>query len=166
VVSGFTPNVLPAGTPLSLASGAVLDLNGVNQTVASLSDIGAGGGTVTNGAAGSPSVLTVGTTSGTATFSGVVRDGTSTVALVKTGASTEILAGASTYTGGTMINAGTLRVNGQTGSNSGTGSGAVAANAGGTLSGNGRIAGAVTVANNSTAVLYPNSSSTLTLVAT
>jgi autotransporter-associated beta strand protein len=85
------------------------------------------------------------------------------VALVKTGSSTEILAGASTYTGGTTINAGTVRVNGQTGTNSGTGSGAVVVNSGGTLSGNGRIAGAVTVANSSTAVLYPNSSSTLDL---
>ena len=141
-----------------------MDLNGVAQTVASLSDYGAGGGTVTNrAAAGSPAVLTLGTTSGTATCSGAIGDGTSTMGLIKTGNSTQILAGASTYSGGTTINAGTLRVNGQTGSNSGTGSGAVVVNASGTLSGNGRIAGAVTVASGSTAELYPNSSSTLTL---
>lgn len=88
-----------------------------------------------------------------------------TGSLGKGGAGALTLSGNNTYSGGTTVSNGTLRVNGQTGSNSGTGSGTVAVNggtSGGTLSGNGRIAGNVTVASSSTAVLYPNSGSTLT----
>ena len=33
---------LPANTPVVLAAGATLDLNGLNQTVASLSDVATG----------------------------------------------------------------------------------------------------------------------------
>ncbi len=67
-----------------------------------------------------------------------------------------ILSGNSSYTGGTFVNNGTLVVSGQSAPNSGTGTGPVTIEAGGTLSGNGRIAGSVAVANASNALLYPN----------
>ena len=82
--------------------------------------------------------------------------------LTKTGNGTLVLNSNNTFTGGAAINAGTLRVAGQTGAGSGTGTGAVFVNSG-VLGGNGRIAGAVTVANNPTAMLYPNSGTTLTI---
>jgi autotransporter-associated beta strand protein len=81
-------------------------------------------------------------------------------ALQVTGPGTLTLSGASSFSGGTTVSAGILRVANVSGS--ATGTGAVGVSAGATLSGNGRVGGAVTVANNATAVLYPNSSSTLT----
>ncbi|MBK9223780.1 MAG: hypothetical protein IPO23_02330 [Flavobacterium sp.] len=71
------------------------------------------------------------------------------------------LSAANTYTGTTTASAGVLKVTGR--SNSSTGTGAVSVNAGGTLSGSGRIGGAVTVANSSSAIFYPNTAATLTL---
>ena len=72
-------------------------------------------------------------------FAGVIQDRGS---LVKIGGGTLKLSGASTYTGGTVINEGTLTVANRSGS--GTGTGAVEVNAG-NLGGKGIIAGAVTV---------------------
>jgi autotransporter-associated beta strand protein len=61
--------------------------------------------------------------------------------LSKVGTGMLTLSAANTYTGGTTVSAGTLRVANTTGS--GTGTGAVAVNTGGTLDGTGTIAGAV-----------------------
>ncbi len=83
-------------------------------------------------------------------------------ALTKTGNGTLVLNSNNTFTGGAAINAGTLRVTGQTGAGSGTGAGSVFVNSG-ALGGNGRIVGAVTVANNASALLYPNTGATLTI---
>jgi rhamnogalacturonan endolyase len=71
--------------------------------------------------------------------------------IVKDGVGTLTLSGASTYTGGTIINDGTLVAANTSGS--GTGFGAVTVNAGGTLGGNGIISGAATV--NSGGTLAP-----------
>nr|HPM81869.1 autotransporter-associated beta strand repeat-containing protein [Candidatus Anammoximicrobium sp.] len=103
-------NVLPTATAVSIASGATLDLNGVTQTIASLSDYGVGGGTVVNGAAATPLTLTIAPAGGSTTFSGTIDDGgaANAVSLVKTGAGTLVLAGDNTYSGPTTINAGTL----------------------------------------------------------
>ncbi|MDR1789128.1 MAG: autotransporter-associated beta strand repeat-containing protein [Opitutaceae bacterium] len=117
-------------------------------------------------------VLTLNTTAGqTYDFAGVIRDGynaTQTVnlgggditgfvlpvALVKTGAGTQILSGVNTYSGATTVNAGNLIVNGSI-LNS-----AVTVN-GGLLGGSGRL-GTVTIANGGT--LSPgNSPGTLTI---
>ena len=53
--------------------------------------------------------LTGGNTTGT-TFSGVLADGAGTLALVKTGTGTLVLAGANTYTGATTVSGGIVRV--------------------------------------------------------
>jgi fibronectin-binding autotransporter adhesin len=59
--------------------------------------------------------------------------------LTKTNAGTLILTGTNTYSSGTTVEGGVLKVNNTTGS--GTGSGAVSVHAGGTLGGNGTISG-------------------------
>ena len=85
-----------------------------------------GSGTITNVAV-SPTTLTVGSNNGTATFSGVIQDGSGPFSLVKNGTGTEILTGANTYSGITTINGGTLQIgSGATGS---LGSGNVTDNA-------------------------------------
>ncbi|WP_208511722.1 autotransporter-associated beta strand repeat-containing protein [Variovorax paradoxus] len=64
--------------------------------------------------------------------------------IVKQGAATLTLGGASTYTGGTTVTAGTLSINNKSGS--ATGTGAVQVQSGATLMGSGAIAGPVNVA--------------------
>ncbi len=96
-------NTLPATTNVTLANtaGAMLNLNGFNQTIASLAGGGASGGNVTLGAG----TLTVGS-SATTTYSGAISGIGS---LIKIGSGTQILSGSNTYSGGTVINAGTLQ---------------------------------------------------------
>ena len=81
-----------------VAAGATLDLNGFNQTANNLS----GAGSITLGSA----ALTVNDSAATS-FDGVISGSGS---LVKTGAATLTLAGANSYTGGTIIGAGTLQI--------------------------------------------------------
>ena len=97
------------------------------------------------------------------TFSGIIQDGGDFGggggSLTKRGRGTLTLSNASTYTGGTAINTGTLRVANTTGS--ATGTGAVQVNAG-TLGGTGIIDGAVTVGTGSSSgpILLPGKSAT------
>jgi autotransporter-associated beta strand protein len=79
------------------------------------------------------------TVTANSTISGVISNG----ALGKLGGDVLDLTGNNTYSGGTTVNAGTLRVNNTSGS--GTGSGTVTVAAAGTLGGNGTISGAVNV---------------------
>lgn len=95
---------------LTLTKG-IFDLAGNHQTVNALSGVTAAT-RVTNSAAATTSTLTVGNGNGSgATFSGVLENGLGTLALVKTGSGTQILAGANTHSGGTFINAGTVLFN-------------------------------------------------------
>ncbi len=87
-------NLLPNGTSMVLNKPGVYDLGGYKQTIGSLS----GDGSVLLGATG---VLTV----GSGNFTGGISDAGS---LVKTGAGTLTLSGASVYTGGTTVTAGRL----------------------------------------------------------
>ncbi|MFZ0435497.1 MAG: autotransporter-associated beta strand repeat-containing protein, partial [Chthoniobacterales bacterium] len=82
----------------SVASGAVLDLAGYNNSLGSL----AGNGSVMIGGA----TLSVGDGNSGSTFAGVISG--SNGSLVKLGTGTMTLSGANTYTGGTTVEAGVL----------------------------------------------------------
>ncbi len=113
--SNPTANLLPTTTPVTIgASPATLDLNGNNQTVASLADSGGGGGTVTSSATNSI-VLTLAPTTSTS-FSGNIQNGSGTVGLTINGTGTQTLAGtANSYSGATTITAGILQLASNTG---------------------------------------------------
>ncbi len=101
------PGLLPYGTAVSLAnvSGAVLDLNGQGQIIASLSGGGINGGNVALGAGG---LLIVGDST-SITYAGAING---TGSLAKQGSGTLTLTGANIYTGTTTINTGTLQLSG------------------------------------------------------
>jgi fibronectin-binding autotransporter adhesin len=132
---------LPTGTTLDVDTAnavetATFDLNGFNQTVGALQRTNAGGGTgasiVTNG--GGAATLTINQTA-TTTYSGVIQNGTGTVAITKSGAGTLNLTGTNTYSGGTTINAGAIATNvaGVAATSGGLGTGAVSIGATGNL---------------------------------
>ncbi|HEX8312630.1 MAG TPA: hypothetical protein VF614_15015, partial [Chthoniobacteraceae bacterium] len=88
------------------------------------------------------SALSLGNTSGTQTFTGIISGNGD---LVRNGAGgTSILSGANTYTGTTTVTSGTLIANNGSGS-SATGTGTVSVASGATLGGSGFIAGDTTV---------------------
>jgi fibronectin-binding autotransporter adhesin len=118
-----------------------LGFDGAALTVASLS----GTGVINNWTAGTRT-FTLGSTAASrdASYSGVIRD---SISIVKAGTATQVLSGASDFTGTTTINGGTLLINNSTGS--GTGTGTVTVNSG-TLGGNGIITGPIEVATSAT----------------
>jgi autotransporter-associated beta strand protein len=85
----------------------------------------------------------------TANYSGNITNGAANMTLTKTGAGTQILSGANTYTGNTTVSTGTLLINGSTSASS-----AVSVASGATLGGNGTIGGATTI----TGILAPGNS--------
>jgi len=130
---------------LANTAGAVLDIAGFNNSIGSLTGGGAAGGNVKLGAA----TLTVGGDGTSTAYAGVISStGSPTTSLIKTGAGTQILTGANTYTGATTVSNGTLLVNNITGS--GTGTGAVTVNSGATLGGSGTIYGTTTISGHHT----------------
>jgi autotransporter-associated beta strand protein len=152
---------LPAGTALSVSSGAIFDLGGNSQTVGSLAN-GTGGGIVTNSGT-APATLTIGGTGASGLFSGVVADASpaNAISVVKNGAAVQTLSGNNNYRGTTTLNGGTLFIDGSLGTN------AVAV-MGGTLGGNGVINGPITAdaafiapGNNSIGILTVNNDVTL-----
>jgi autotransporter-associated beta strand protein len=152
-------NRLPTGSLLKLGSSgsstvegttATFDLDGRSQTINGLeSTVSTVIQTTKNSVTSvSAATLTIGSSSGvTTTFgSGSLNNRgeiTGSLAVTKTGAGTQVLGGANTYTGTTSINAGTLAVNGSL-LNTGT----VLVNDTGSLSGSGSV-GAVTLASGS-----------------
>lgn len=137
VGTGFsvTNNVLPSGTAVWLAGGTTLDLGGASHAIGSLSDLGGAGGLVTS-TGPQTGALALGNDGTTASFSGVIADGTGAVSLAMIGGGTQALHGASTFSGGTFVSNGTLLVHGA------LGTGGVSISAG-TLGGTGVIAGSV-----------------------
>jgi len=104
-------NRLPTGTTLTIggtALDATVNLNGYDQTVATLrSSSGAGVRTLTNAGADN-SVFTVNQVSGTETYDGLI---TGDITFVKSGAGTLNLTGtANTFTGDITVNGGTLGI--------------------------------------------------------
>lgn len=101
-----------------------------------------GAGTVTNRATNSTTstlVIDGGTGTGRTNFSGVVNDiSTCSLALTKTGSTTQALSGDNTYVGATAVNGGTLLVNGT--HIQATAGGGYTVASGATLGGQGRIA--------------------------
>ena len=112
IVVGNPGTGLPAGSPVTIAKGATLDLDGEMQQIASLSDYrpGSGGGSIINSHSGAGSVLTLSPTGGSTTFSGMIQGGGTlgAISLVMNGSGTQVLAGSNTYTGGTTVNQGVL----------------------------------------------------------
>jgi autotransporter-associated beta strand protein len=102
-------NRLPISTKLVFGGSAVsgiLDLNGQNQEVVGLSVNSGTTNEIRSFAA--PAVLTINTTNGApSTFSGKI---TQNVMLVKKGVESLTLSGANTYSNGTIVSNGTLRV--------------------------------------------------------
>ncbi|MEO8044966.1 MAG: autotransporter-associated beta strand repeat-containing protein, partial [Spartobacteria bacterium] len=133
--SGGTAAILMAGN-------GRLDLSGENAPGLTIGSVGGSGGVVLLGG----KTLTVGSDNLSVIFGGAMQDGGfsggASGSLAKIGAGTLTLNGASTYTGGTTISAGAINVTNSSGS--ATGSGPVQVN-GGTLGGNGTVAGAVTI---------------------
>lgn len=112
---------LSLSSPLAVASGSVLDLNGGSGTMASLADSGGAGGTITNTATTPSAILFAGTgISGTTTFSGTIADGgfSRGISVIKAGTYTQVLSGSTPYSGATVIQAGVLQFG--TGSTGGT----------------------------------------------
>ena len=133
-----------------------MDLSGLSQTVASLANVGATGGLVTNSAAANVA-LVLSNNNATATFNGVIGDApTGPIGLVKLGGYTQSLNGANNYSGSTTVGGGTLFVIGTLGTNVVTVTNAA-------LGGNGLIAGPVNVATNGTLTAGSNAVGVLTI---
>ncbi len=105
-------NVIPNGIGIA-ASGNVtigaagtLDLAGFSDTINGL----AGSGVVDSSTAGTMR-LTLGDNAAAQTFSGIIRNTSGTLSLLKTGTGIQTLAGANTYSGSTTISQGTLTLN-------------------------------------------------------
>lgn len=109
-LSGANSDLINDGQSFTLNSG-VFDLNGKAEAVAS---IGGTGGFVRNTAAGSGTLYVGGGVAGTssASFAGVIENGTGTLNVTKEGSGTQTLTGANTYTGNTTISAGALALSG------------------------------------------------------
>ena len=83
-----------------------LDINGLTQTLGSIT----GSGTITSSSAGSIT-LYIGGDNTSPTFSGIIQNGSGTVALNKFGTGAQTLSGNNTYTGITTISSGSIIVN-------------------------------------------------------
>ncbi len=124
------------------ANAGILRLNNQSETLGGLSS-SAGAGIVENeSGSAATATLTLNVTSGALQFGGLLRDGNGVgtdgvLALIKTGAGTQVLGGANTYTGTTTVAQGVLQL--ATGAS--TGSGAVSLQNGGTLAGTGSVRG-------------------------
>ena len=107
VASGATLGFAgPIDSTLMLAGGLVATGSGT----VSLGALSGSSGTITNDQAGSLIDLVVGGLNTVTSFSGAILDGSGTLALTKVGTGTLVLSGTDSYSGGTTVQAGRLRV--------------------------------------------------------
>ena len=92
-----------ASVSIGVSGAGIVDLNGVNQSLAGVTRTG-NTATITNGAAASTSTLTM---TGTSNFDGSINDGAGRVALVVANTGNLTLAGSGSFTGDIAVN-GTL----------------------------------------------------------
>ncbi|MEI8125896.1 MAG: autotransporter domain-containing protein, partial [Parachlamydiaceae bacterium] len=116
-------------------SGAVLDLNGFNQTIVSLSGGGGTGGNISLGSA----TLTTGN-SGNTVYGGVISGGGG---VTKVGSGILSLTGANTFTGIMQVLSGELNLNGSVGGNMSIASGTL-------LTGDGTVGGSLVISSGGT----------------
>lgn len=143
---------LGASTGSLTVNAGTLNLNSAASSVVNVGRLSGLGGTIRTTTSG---LKTLNTSFDTvsSTYAGSLANSTGTLALSKGGSGSLALTGASTFSGGTTVNAGTLLVNNVTGS--GLGSGDVAVE-GGTLGGTGSFTGSATI--NSGGTLSPGAS--------
>ena len=146
--------VLPAATAVTVASGAVLDINGLSQTIGSLAGTG---NLVLGDDAAAVGNLTLGDANSTV-FGGLISD-SGLESVTKVGAGTLTLTRANSYRGSTTVSNGTFLVDGS------TGGGNVTVASGATLGGGGMIGGTVTIQSGGTLSPGPSAGAigTLTL---
>jgi autotransporter-associated beta strand protein len=97
--------VTTSGTT-TYAGAAALTIGGLSGAAGDL-----GSSNVLNGYTGLVTALTLNPQTGVSvTYGGIISDGSGTMSLTKTGAGTQILTGANSYTGATIVNAGNLSV--------------------------------------------------------
>ena len=113
IVQGVAGAIPPYGTIVGAAGNDALDLNGFNTTVSGLSG---GGGFVGGSEAAGTVTLTIGVNgTNVGPFSGVLRNttaGNGVLRVVKTGAGSQLLNGASTFTGGLRVENGEINLRG------------------------------------------------------
>ncbi|MGL5018635.1 MAG: autotransporter-associated beta strand repeat-containing protein, partial [Luteolibacter sp.] len=101
-----------AANDLTISTGAVVDLNGTNQSIANLYSMAGGAWSIVNNKSGTQATLTVSGNWG-GNFTGILSNnstGTGTVALAKSGNGWLTLSGANTFTGPTALNSGKLHL--------------------------------------------------------
>ena len=129
---------------LTGANVSTLNLNGFDEAIGGLNGAAASNHVVTNlAAAGSDSVLTVGTGNANGDYGGKFQDtvGGGTLSLVKTGSGKQVMRGFVAYAGTTTVNGGTLEMVGDV-----LADGLITVNSGATFAGNGAVSGNVVIA--------------------